>query len=163
MSRRVVGWLGLLEPDGVAEHPSDFAPFVSASVEYLDEPHDVDFMIDTGSDFTILMPTDAYHILGDAYFNLDFRSSDHSTLILGVGDEGYVALPIEVRLLLDDDGDARVAVSITAWMTEPRPDFPAREGNWVMPSIFGRDAIWPGDLEFRYSDSTVTLLRPDDE
>lgn len=160
MTRRIVGWLGLLEPGGEADHPSDFAPFLSARVEYVEEFHDVDFMIDTGSDFTILMPTDAYHILGDSFFDLDFRGSQDARRIFGVGDEGHMALPIELRLLLDDDGDAQVAIPVRAWMTEPQPDFPARDGNWAMPSIFGRDAIWPGDLEFRYSDSSVTLVRP---
>ena len=163
MTRRIVGWLGLLEPGGEADHPSDFAPFLSARVEYLHEYHDVDFLIDTGSDFTILMPTDAYHILGDSFFDLDFRSSDGAMPIFGVGDEGLMALPIELRLLLDDDSDARVVIPVRAWMTEPQPDFPARNGNWAMPSIFGRDAIWPGDFELSYIDNTVTLIRPDDE
>ena len=36
-------------------------------------------------------------------------------------------------------------------------------GNWTLPSIFGRDAIRPGDFELSYINSTVTLIRPDDE
>ena len=49
------------------------------------------------------------------------------------------------------------------WIAEPLPDYRSEEGNSFVPSLFGRDAIRPGEFELSYVNSTVTLTRPDVE
>lgn len=77
---------------------------------------------------------------------------------------GYNAVPLAGgRLLLEDEFQTEIEINSTLWIVEPQPIQQMDVGNWTLPSIFGRDAIRPGDLEFRYSDGTVTLIRPENE
>ena len=77
---------------------------------------------------------------------------------------GYNAVPLEGgRLLLEDEFQTEIEISSRLWIVEPQPIQQMDVGNWTLPSIFGRDAIRPGDFELSYLNSTATLIRPDDE
>ena len=121
----------------------------------------MDFLIDTGSDYTILMPTDADALLGSRFHQLDFAYSAGAVPIYGTGEESHRAVPLRIVLRFVDDSETQIDVAISAMVVEPDTPAASDSGNWAMPSILGRDTIWPGDLEFRYSDGTVTLIRPD--
>lgn len=155
--RRVDGWLA------AHFHPDDHVPFVLAELEHEGQRFEYAFMIDTGSDQTTLMPVDAYDLLGDSYFAMDFENDPKAIEVEGVGTSGYRALPLDQTLRLVDDLDNPIALSTPIWIAEPQPGYPSNDGNWALPSLFGRDAIRPGDFELSYINGTVTLIRPDNE
>ena len=156
--RRIDGWLS--SESGEA---GDLAPFVRVVVEYGRRRLRYDFLIDTGSDITSLMPDDAYHLLGDSFLKLDFEHSTQAIVTEGIGTGGQRQLPIDAVLTLEDDVDVEIALPVQLWVAEPRPDYVTTTGNWAIPSILGRDAIRPGDFELSYINGTVTLIRPDNE
>ena len=156
--RRIDGWLS-----SESGNPGDLAPFVRVLVDYGRRRSRFDFLVDTGSDITTLMPDDAFQLLGDSYFDLDFETSAETMVVEGIGAEGQRTLPINAVLSLEDDVEVEIALAIRLWVAEPRPDHPSTSGNWAIPSIFGRDAIRPGDFELSYLNGTVTLIRPDNE
>ena len=140
----------------------DPAPYVSVQVTYLDASESFVLLIDTGSDVTVLMPKEAYRLLGDGYFELDSDDVSTSMLIEGVGGN-YRAIPFEMSLGIEDENLEQLHIGRRVWIAEPVPDLPSDSGNWALPSIFGRDAIRPGDFELSYTRETVTLFRPDYE
>ena len=125
--------------------------------------HSFDFMIDTGSDATILMPRDASWLFGDQYLQMDVRSQPDSVPLQGIGEAEIYMRPFVAALTLTDDTDSPIEFRRRIWIAEPQPEYRSEEGNWMVPSLFGRDAIRPGDFELSYIKSTVTLIRPDDE
>ena len=156
--RQIEGWLS-----AVSTVADDLAPFIEARVSSLGKRERIDFMIDSGSDTTILMPTDALHLMGERFFDLDFRSGPEAVLLTGIGAQAFRILPIDSTLTLEDDADSPVDIQAQLWVAEPQPVEPSEQGNWLEPSIFGRDAIRPGDFELSYIKGTAILIRPDDE
>ena len=71
--------------------------------------------------------------------------------------------PIDVTLILTDDSESPIPLNKTIWIAEPLPSHRSEDGNWIVPSLFGRDAIWPGDFELSYTNGSIRLIRPDDE
>ena len=76
--RRVEGWLGSESGD-----PDDLAPFIEARIIHMEDSLNVDFMIDTGSNATILMPRDAIWLFGERYLEMDMRSQPQSVRLQG--------------------------------------------------------------------------------
>ena len=119
------------------------------------------FLIDSGSDSTVLMPKDAFLLLGEHLYKLNF-DDDQAVVMSGIGDGEFRVLPLDVRARLEDDTDSPLELAAQVWVAEPRPREESEGGNWLEPSIFGRDAIWPGEFHLSYIDSSVSLIRPDD-
>lgn len=163
MTRQIDGWLGFSNPLSPYIEYDDPAPFVSGTLEHGGREFPIDFLIDTGSDVTTVMPRDAYDLLGDEYFQLDFQGGTEALRIEGIGDGRYVALPFDVVLHLEDQLGNDVALGKRIWIAEPPEVEFSSQGGWALPSILGRDAIRPGDFEVSYINNTVTLIRPDDE
>ena len=70
MTRRVSGFH---RAHGPYHHPAaPLAPYVSVRIGDRDDVPRVDFMIDTGADFTIIAPRDAWALLGESYAAIDF-------------------------------------------------------------------------------------------
>ena len=158
MTRRVRGWLNS------SWDQVNPAPFVNVLIDYRNRRWETGFLIDSGSDLTTLMPRDALEILGSELFEIDFARSEERASVEGVGMLGYNAVPLAGgRLLLEDEFQTEIEISSRLWIVEPQPIQQMDVGNWTLPSIFGRDAIRPGDFELSYTNSTVTLIRPDDE
>ena len=156
--RRVEGWLG-----GESGDPDDLAPFIEVRLIHKGDSFNFDFMIDSGSNATILMPRDAIWLLGDRYLQMDMRSQPQSVPLQGVGESEIYMAPLEVTLILTDDSESPIHVDRTIWVADPQPAYRSDEGNWSVPSLFGRDAIRPGDFELSYMNGSVTLIRPDTE
>ena len=106
------------------------------------------------------MPDDAYRLLSDRFFELPFAQDGSGIDIYGVGGS-YRALPLDATLILKDEYDDPILLRQVIWIAEPTPSEPSISGNWSLPSIFGRDAIRPGDFELSYINGSVTLVRPD--
>lgn len=151
--RLVHGWLAV-----VSATEGDRAPFVEVTVEFDRRAERVDFLIDSGSDTTILMPVDAERLMGERLHSLDFNHGEQAVRLDGIGGYAFGILPIDATMSLEDDAQTPFDITTQLWLADPEP-----EGNWYEPSIFGRDAIRPGDFELSYIDGTVTLIRPDDE
>ena len=155
--RQIDGWM---ISDSIGHE--DPAPYVQAQVSYLDAREQFLLLIDTGSDVTVLMPKEAYRLFGDAFFEFDFHDVAASFLIEGVGG-AYRSIQFEMLIRIEDENADHINLGRRVWVAEPTPDYPSEAGNWTLPSIFGRDAIRPGDFELSYINNTVTLIRPDDE
>ena len=151
--RLVHGWLA-----NVSATVGDLAPFVEVTVELDGHAERVDFLIDSGSDTSILMPVDAERLIGEHLFTLDFEHGDLSVRLDGLGSSAFRILPSSASLTLEDDAQSPLTIGTLLWLADPKP-----EGNWNEPSIFGRDAIMPGDFELSYINGTATLIRPDEE
>ena len=162
MNRVVNGWLKSEDRLVANRLVDDLAPFVSCRVIAGDQQSDIDFLIDSGSHTTTLMPDDAYRLLGDRYLSLSFSQDAAAIDISGVGGS-YRALPLDVTLSLRDEFDDPLLIIQTVWIAEPTPNEPSLSGNWSLPSIFGRDAIRPGDFELSYTKESVTRIRPENE
>lgn len=156
--KRVDGWLVAESND-----PDDLAPFVEVGLIHRGRSFSFDFMIDSGSDATFLMPRDAHWLLGDRYLDMEMRSQPESIPLQGIGQLGIYMAPLEATMTLTDDTDSPIQIERRIWIAEPQPGYRSEEGNWLVPSLFGRDAIRPGDFELSYLNSTATLIRPDDE
>ena len=158
MTRRVRGWLNALW------NPANPAPFVTAIVELRGIRHELDFLVDTGSDVTRIMPRDSLELFGAGFSATNFRGVDDAAMIVGVGESGYYAVELEdAVLILVDEVGVEIRVETPLLLAEPSPRDQLPRGNWALPSIFGRDAIRPGDFELSYINNTVTMVRPNDE
>jgi hypothetical protein len=146
------GWFA-----SVSATVGDLAPFVETTIEFDGRIERVDFLIDSGSDTSILMPVDAERLMGERLFALDFERGDQAVRLDGIGGYAFRVLPIEASMTLEDDAQTPIHIGTQLWLADPEP-----EGNWAEPSLFGRDAIRPGDFELSYINNTVTLIRPDD-
>ncbi len=110
------------------------------------------------------MPRDSLELLGSRLSATSFRKAADATIIVGVGESGYYASELEdAALILVDEVGVEVRIDVQILLAEPSPPDQAPGGNWSLPSIFGRDAIRPGDFQLSYIENTVTLVRPDDE
>ena len=104
------------------------------------------------------MPVDAERLLGERLLALDFGQGGDAVRLDGLGGSTFRILPIDASIALEDDTQSLLTIGSQLWLADPEP-----QGNWTEPSIFGRDAIWPGDFELSYNNGAVTLIRPDDE
>ena len=163
MTTTIEGWFGFSNPLRPLSEFDVPAPFVSCSVEHQGREFPLDFLVDTGSDVTTVMPHDAYDIFGDEYFKLDFQGHPQRLSIEGVGRGEYGAIPLDAIVHLEDKLGNDVAISRRIWLAEPPREEFSDSGDWQLPSIFGRDAIRPGDFEMSYVNHTVTLIRPENE
>ena len=145
MAGRIDGWLGFSNPLSTPTEFDEPAPFVACTIEHDGHEFPLDFLVDTGSDVTTIMPGDAHMLLGDAYFKLDFRNDAEALQIEVAGDGGYVALPLDVTLHLEDQLGNDVEPARRLWIAEAPDEEYSDGGKWQLPSIFGRDAIRPDD------------------
>lgn len=159
MSRRFKGLLRPHRPHHHADAP--LAPYVNVIVGDPDKLSSVDFLIDTGTDFTILGPRDANDLLGDAYTTYDFRgaTSGIGPITIGESDTRLVRSLAQLQFI-DDDGESS-AIVIPVGFVQPIPAKKPKEGqehgNWLMPSLLGRDVLQHFDLHLSYHPPSVVL------
>ena len=118
----------------------------------------VDFLIDTGADYTTLGPRSALQVLGPAYLSLDFADPDTSLEMSGVGGGVTRLLLRELPLAFFADDGSRVAVTLNLAIAEPSPPAPSDRGSWLLPSLLGRDILHHFDLLLSYHPPTVALI-----
>lgn len=144
---------------------SRFAPAVDVTVQWQDSETDVEFLIDTGCEFTTLFPRASMRLLGDAFSTLDFTRQSGSDLIAGIEGLLSVTLPIDVKLVFYDEIGDSVQLDTTVSVVEPNPssadDLDASRGNWDTPSLLGRDLLLYFDLHVVRSEDSVYLSLPD--
>ena len=118
----------------------------------------VDFVIDSGADYSVLGPEDALDVFGPAYLSLDFADPDTSLELSGVGGGVTRLLLRELPLAFFADDGSRVAVTLILAIAEPSPPAPSDRGSWLLPSLLGRDILHHFDLRLSYHPPTVALI-----
>ena len=88
------------------------AAHVSAQVMIGGRLVGVDFVIDSGADYSVLGPEDALDVFGPAYLSLDFADPDTSLELSGVGGGVTRLLLRELPLAFFADDGSRVAVTL---------------------------------------------------
>ena len=115
------------------------------------------FLIDTGCDYSTLNPQDAHRLFGDAYLDMDFSPGPASIEMHGIGDTPAHGIRTHADLAFRADGDSDIRLAIPIVIAQPAPPTPGRHGNWLIPSLLGRDILKRFDLALSYNPPTVTL------
>ena len=155
MTRRITGLLR--EHDRGDNWKRSLAPYISVRFGPSTSDPSIDFLIDTGADWTTLSPRDALSLLGRSYLDIDFDRSAGRIDLIGIGDGTGSAIvsPMELWFLDTDGDDHRITMMVA--ICKPSPATPGRHGNWMMPSLLGRDILKWFDLALSYNPPTVTL------
>ncbi len=155
MTRRVEGHFQEHGRGNVA--PPSLAPYVV--VRFGPEPSGpaIEALIDTGADWTALGPRDALTLLGRRYIEIDFDRAPGRIEIAGFGQGDTNAVISPMELWLRDVEGEDFSVSLQVAICEPSPRTPGPHGNWLIPSLLGRDILEWFDLTLSYNPPSVTL------
>ena len=119
--------------------------------------HDVRFLIDTGTDATVLHPTDAQRILGVDLYAIDFDRDPFRAAGLGVG--GAVDRVVrDATLTLRSEDRRFYLIEMPILIARPTPAEPGDHGNWRLPSLLGRDFLRRFRLELLCGDRRELTL-----
>lgn len=155
MTRRISGFY---RAHGPYHHPAaPLAPYVSVRISDRDDIPRVDLMIDTGADFTILAPRDASALLGESYADTDFARLAGDFESIGVSSAGARMIMSPMSLQFTDDAGGYIALTMPIAIAEPIPSQPGEHGNWLMPSLLGRDVLQFFNLYLGYHPPSVVL------
>ena len=133
---------GFVHPTRSHSHAivSGGAPLIRVAVALDNRADDVRFLIDTGTDATVLHPTDAYSILGDDLHRIDFDHDPFRAAGFGVG--GTVDRVVRSATLTLRSEDRRFyPIEMPILIARPTPAEPGDHGNWRLPSLLGRDFL----------------------
>lgn len=135
------------------------APFVSGAFLYDNRVEQVDLLIDTGADQTIISPQDAHNLLGlNRYVEI---MQQHPTLQLsGIG--AGSAVQLDIQLYLSDSEGGFASFDHTAIMMNLAIDDRGQPLNWSMPSLLGRDIQEVFQLTIAHRPPIIELLHIDD-
>ena len=105
-----------------------------------DRSDDVRFLIDSGSDATILHLTDAQFLLGNDLHRIDFERDPRRIAGLGVGGGADRVVRDATYMLRSVDGTT-YTIGLPILIARPVPAEPGDHGNWRLPSLLGRDFL----------------------
>ena len=133
---------GYVHPTRALPHSvvSGGAPLIKVSLALQGRSDDVRFLIDSGSDATILHPTDAQSLLGGDLHRIDFGRDPYRIAGLGVGGAADRVARDAMLTLRSVDGES-YAVEMPILIARPTPAEPGDHGNWRLPSLLGRDFL----------------------
>ena len=96
---------------------------------------EIDFLVDTGADYTCLHPADGIRI------EFPFEELDTPSLFAGVG--GSYPYHQEIAFVVLDDGAHKYAFDITLSIARPQPPTASNPRPVVnlLPSLLGRDVL----------------------
>jgi len=111
----------------------------------------IEFMIDTGADFTTVHPSDAVRLWPD-YLSWDFANDPTAVEMTGVG--GVVRyVRRQVRIELQDDTPGVVSSErLGLWVPPPQ-----HAGLWGFPSLLGRDVLGQFKVTIHEASGSVIL------
>jgi hypothetical protein len=155
VTRRVAGYFD----EGVSgdQSPSSLAPFLLVRFGDGTSDQTIAMLIDTGADTTALGPRDALALLGRDYLRMDFDHGPGVVAVRGFGEGDGAALVTPMELWLRDTDGIDFPVLLNVAITKPSPAEPGHDGNWMMPSLLGRDILDRFDLTLSYNPPSVTL------
>ena len=127
-------------------------PYINAVVTFLDADNqsiEIEFVVDTGADHTLLSPSDADRLHSELGF--DIRTMPRGNPIGGVG--GYTETrTVRATLVI---GDYETTMPLHVVDMPPGPN--------DMPSLIGRDIIYDFALFMEHSADRLYLLRTAEE
>ena len=133
------------------------APLIRFTVALNDRADDARFLIDTGTDATVLHPTDAHSILGADLYTIDFDHDPRRTTGEGVG--GAAERVVRDAALTLQSEDRRLhPIETPILIARPTPAEPGEHGNWRLPSLLGRDFLRHFRLELLCGDRRRVAL-----
>lgn len=166
--RRFPGRLKLRDwMDDASPRTAQYAPhmtgFIVLNSGYGASPAqaEIDLLIDSGSDYSVLNPRDAHELLGDVLFEIDFANDQTAVGVVGMGQGRVVTIEREVEIVLPDEDGDDVVIGLDMQIARPEPFRVARTGNWQLPSLLGRDILEYLDLHLSYNTPYVSLMVPD--
>ena len=121
----------------------------------------VPFMLDTGADVTILQPRNAFLILRDDLFEIDFSDEATSVNVGGVGVGSTRCVVTMTRYSFPTNQGRHFAIDAPILIAEPVPFRESREGNWSRPSTLGRDILHRVGFRLDYRATDPVLLEID--
>ena len=133
---------GFVHPTSSLPHSivSGGAPMILIWASLGGQAVDVRFLIDTGTDATVLHPTDADRLLDDDLRRIDFERDPFRVAGLGVG--GAVdRVARDVTLNLSSADNDIYTIEMPILIARPTPAEPGEHGNWRLPSLLGRDFL----------------------
>lgn len=111
------------------------------------------FLIDTGSDATIISP-DAARALGLDLTDADLRLLGARTF-LGVGDSEISYIPLVGGLTFEDDETGEFELPVRMWVAEPGA---RQEWSAGLPSVLGRDTLRFFEFTLNYTTDPAVRL-----
>ena len=133
------------------------APYIDVFVGERHPSNQVAFLIDTGADYSTLNPKDAHRLFGNNYLAMDFSANPARIEMLGIGDTPAYGFRTHADLTFRFEGDSEITLAIPLVIAQPTPPTPSRQGNWLIPSLLGRDILEWFDLELSYNPPSVTV------
>ena len=127
-------------------------PYINVVVTFLDAGNqsiEIEFVVDTGADHTLLSPGDARRLHRE--LGLDIRTMPRGNPIGGVGGSAETRI-VRTTLVID---------TYTTTMDVPIIDSPPSP--YDMPSLIGRDIIYDFALFMEHSADRLHLLRTGEE
>ena len=145
--------------------PERYAPSIEVNVRWGDREKSFDFLIDTGSEVTLLFPGQAQALFGTAFRDFEFDRPGDRELVAGIDSVMSAVLPVPVSLNFHDEVDSPEPFDVDILVVQPNPsnldDSDLGLGNWDNPSILGRDLLLHFDLFVSGSTSEVYLSLPE--
>lgn len=142
-----------------------FAPSIEAQLHCDGNEAQVDFLVDTGSEASILYPEQAAAQLGEQSVQAARRRSTAREMIGGVEGQLNRAFRIPVEITFSDEEQVPFLFDTTILVAEPNPtSLESRgdaRGNWDTPSLLGCDLLLHFDLHVSGSRGEVFLSLPD--
>ena len=123
-------------------------PYINVVVTFLDAGNqsiEIEFVVDTGADHTLLSPSDADRLHSE--LGLDIRTMPRGNSIGGVG--GYTETRMVRATLVIGSYETTMPIHVV--------DMPP--GPYDMPSLIGRDIIYDFALFMEHSADRLFLLR----
>ena len=118
---------------------------------------EITFLIDTGSDGSVLHPADAQSLLGGNLHRIDFGGDSRRVAGLGVG--GAVdRVARDAALILNSADGETYSLEMPILIARPIPSEPGEHGNWRLPSLLGRDFLRHFRLELLCGDRRRVVL-----
>ena len=150
---------GFVHPASSLPHSivSGGAPLILARVSLGGRTVDVRFLIDTGTDATVLHPTDADRLLDDDLRRIDFDRDLFRVAGFGVGG-GADRVARDAVLTLNAVNDDLYRIEMPILIARPVPWEPGDHGNWRLPSLLGRDFLRHFRLELLCGDRRRVAL-----
>ena len=133
---------GVIRPSRRLPHGivSGGAPLLKVQLAVAGRRDDIWFLIDTGTDATVLHPADAQSLLAGDLQRIDFGSDPYRAAGLGVG--GGVDRVVRDAMLTLRSVDGEIySMEMPILIARPMPAEPGDHGNWRLPSLLGRDFL----------------------
>ena len=130
------------------------APFVASKVIHGGQLLDIDFLVDTGADSSILSPQDAVLLFGIEQYDALFQDEPLIS-VAGVG-QG-VAVQRSIQLLLFDTVGGSISFDHVITVMGLALDQDGQPTNWSMPSLLGRDVLEQFCLHLCYQPPSLEL------